>query len=151
MCCIGIMIHNHLVRLSQSFVEMAKSYLRQLFKLVKGIWILTNRCDTVYSMGTIINPFMLRKPPTWRNPFKVLRFGFTQRLNWKFTFPAVFKLTLKAPPGSAALKFWFVKASFKHAEVSGSYTTQSCVCLSVGTPSQRRKLSHCTYYHYSCN
>lgn len=57
---IGFIIYSDLFVLSQSFVELAGSNLTQLFELVKGIRIPANRCDTVYSMGNMVNPFMLR-------------------------------------------------------------------------------------------
>ena len=56
----GFIIYSNLFVPSQSFVELAGSDLTQHLKLVKGIRIPANRCDTVYSMGNMINPFMLQ-------------------------------------------------------------------------------------------
>lgn len=109
--------------------EIAKSFLTQLFKLVKGIWTPTNCCDTVYSMGNIVNPFMLHKPPCSEIRLKVRALGYTKiekKLLFYCAFPCDIKSCARRPLCSAALKFWFVKAGFKQR-----YITQSCACPNV--------------------
>lgn len=159
---IGIIIHCHVFLLSQSFVEIAESYLTQLFKLVKGIWIPTHCCDSVYSMGNMVNPFMLHKPPMWWNPAKGLNFG--SHKDWR---------NVTDPPDGPSLCYFKILICKSQLQTESKFqplcATRSCVCHSVRlyqdcgawccpdspspqeTPPQRRKISLHWTLPFSCS
>lgn len=76
----------------------------------------------------MLNPPLCCKPPMW-NPFKGENFGSDKAWRENALCPAVFNVTLKAPP--LLRNFDLSKPVSNSAEVSASNTTQCCVCPGV--------------------